>query len=94
MRSASTDFTDFTDLSKPFFLPDEKLRVVSQVLLILLILQVHPNLFFLPDEISLRNHGDPPCPIQSVKFIKTLSPHMLFDKKKVSDKSVKSVKSP
>ena len=68
-----------------FLLPDEIWRMVSQILLIL---QIYPKLFFLSDPekawgptLSLRKSGDPPYPIQSVKSIKTLSPHISFDKK-------------
>ena len=77
-RDMGSDFTVFTNLFKPFLSPDEMWRVVSQVLLIL---QIHPNLFILPDEISLRRRGDPPYPIQSVNSIKTLSPHISIHKK-------------
>ena len=61
MGSAFTGSTDFTDLFKPFFarrnvesgftgLTDFTDFTVSSD-------------FFLPDEISLGNRGDPPCPI-------------------------------
>ena len=80
MGSAFTVLTGFTDSSKPFFFARREMENGFTVFTDYTdFTDSSESFFFLSDAISLRSRGNPPYPIQSAKFIKTLSPPKLFN---------------